>query len=158
PYPTAAVKCGDEFGDWRTMARMIHSGDTKALSLNYMRDQWRDYKNAIYAYAGQLPRTGDTGIKGGSAELACKNATDSLHTWWHDMADECNRLQQEIQKLADAHDTLVRDHPTAAEADEFDSIDWRNFVPGAKAVHYLKYQKKSEEALAAYGNAANMNP
>lgn len=145
------------FTEWRTAARTIHSGDTQALSVKYMRDQWNDQAAKLRDHVAKNFPSGDNlGVEGGAVAEMCSKANTSLGSWWGNMADECTRLALEAQKLADAHDKLVADHPTMDDVENFESINWALAIPGAKAAQYATFQVRSEMALREYANGTDI--
>lgn len=145
-YPSSP---DDQFQSWQASAHAIFDNDTKALSLNYFRDQWKAYKDTLIAYADNIPaKVGDWD---GTAAKACQNAMQSLHTWWKDMAEECGRLAEEAQKFCDAHDQLVRVHPNLHDVAEYEKTNRLN-----KMRLWTQWQYQSEYDRNNYENNINL--
>ncbi|CRZ17167.1 PPE domain-containing protein [Mycolicibacterium neworleansense] len=145
-YPSSP---DDQFQSWQASAHAIFDNDTKALSLNYFRDQWKAYKGTLLAYADNIPaKVGDWD---GTAAKACQNAMQSLHTWWKDMAEECGRLAEEAQKFCDAHDQLVRVHPNLHDVAEYEKTNRAN-----KMRLWAQWQYQSEYDRNNYENNINL--
>ena len=149
----------DIFTSWQTAARTIHSGDTQALSVKYLRDQWKAYKQSLTDHAANFGGK-PAGWEGDAADT-CDASMKSLHSWWIDMGDECQRLGEEAEKLADAHDKLVADHPTMDDVETFNSTKWLAVAAGpfgtaAKAAQWQWFQARSELALREYANSTGL--
>ncbi|MFV8048287.1 PPE domain-containing protein [Mycobacterium sp. 48b] len=151
-YPDAGS--WDFFTDWQSAARTIHSGDTQALSVKYLRDQWKTYKQSLHEHASNFARP-PAEWEGAAAE-SCAGSMQSLYGWWLDMGDEAERLGLQAEKFADAHDKLVGDHPTMEDVETFNGMNWSSFVPGAKAAQWAVFQTRSEVALREYANGTGL--
>ncbi|OHT82970.1 PPE domain-containing protein [Mycobacterium syngnathidarum] len=165
--PSASIPCfeypasadWDVFTDWQSAAKAIHSGDTQALSVKYLRDQWKAYRQSLQDHASNFAGA-PPGWSGEAAE-ACDGSMKSLYSWWIDMGDECERLAQQAETLADAHDKLVADHPTMDDVNTFNATKW---VVGniplvgtqARAAQWAYFQGRSELALRAYANGTDL--
>jgi len=149
-YPSADGDAG--YMSWKKAVQTIYSGDTQALSIKYLRDQWRAYKSTIQGHGNNFAQPAE-GWSGPAAET-CAEAMRSLASWWTDMGEECNRLAQEAETFADAHDKLIAEHPTQADLEWFESACWASPADRNKA--FRKYQEQSEEALAAYANGTRL--
>ncbi|MCP2627746.1 type VII secretion system ESX-1 target EspB [Mycolicibacterium smegmatis] len=149
-YPSAAA-AADEM-DWEAAARIIHSGDTQALSMKYFRDQWRDYQSTLEGHGRHFANPAE-GWAGAAAET-CAEAQRRLSTWWADMGAECGRLAQEATTFVDAHDKLVANHPTLENVREFEETEWASEWERQNA--WAMLQEQSEDALEAYANGSQI--
>ncbi|ULN35592.1 PPE domain-containing protein [Mycolicibacterium smegmatis] len=149
-YPSAAA-AADEM-DWEAAARIIHSGDTQALSMKYFRDQWRDYQSTLEGHGRHFANPAE-GWSGAAAET-CAEAQRRLSTWWADMGAECGRLAQEATTFVDAHDKLVANHPTMDDVKAFEEAEWESEWDRQYA--WAIKQEKSEDALEAYANGSQI--
>lgn len=149
-YPSAAA-AADEL-DWDAAARIIHSGDTQALSMKYFRDQWRDYQSTLEGHGRHFANPAE-GWSGAAAETSAE-AQRRLSTWWADMGAECGRLAQEATTFVDAHDKLVADHPDLKDVKDFEEAEWESEWDRQYA--WAIMQEKSEDALEAYANGSQV--
>lgn len=151
-YPEEAD--ADIGNGWMAAAATIHDGDTQALSVKYMRDQWKAHKGTVQAHSEKFA-TPPAGWEGSAAD-ACTGSMNSLQRWWFYMGDECFRLGEQVEKLADAHDTLVAAHPTMEDVEYYKTFPWSTLPALARALWYSKKQQDSEAALLEYANAIKL--
>ncbi|AMD53540.1 hypothetical protein ATO49_00290 [Mycolicibacterium fortuitum subsp. fortuitum DSM 46621 = ATCC 6841 = JCM 6387] len=151
-YPEEAD--ADIGNGWMAAAATIHDGDTQALSVKYMRDQWKAHKGTVQAHSEKFA-TPPAGWEGSAAD-ACTGSMTSLQRWWFYMGDECFRLGEQVEKLADAHDTLVAAHPTMEDVEYYKTFPWSTLPAPARALWYSIKQQDSEAALLEYANAIKL--
>lgn len=144
--PTFDAQGGDIGEDyylgWEDAVHAIYDHDPQALSLNYFRDQWKEYQPTLQIHAEKFSLSADWD---GDAASACEHAMKNLQSWWLDMADECKRLSDEAQKVLDAHDQLVGEHPTENDVEYYNSLSRPH-----KVYKYPEYNAKSNTSRAEY--------
>ncbi|WKG03644.1 hypothetical protein [Mycolicibacterium sp. HK-90] len=134
----------DYFLGWEDAVHAIYDHDPRALSLNYFRDRWKGYRTTLQIHAEKFVVVADWD---GDAAAACRSAMGNLRDWWMNMADECLRLANEAQKVLDAHDKLVAEHP-----DENDVRYYNTLNRAQKMYKYPEYNGRSKTARDEYAS------
>ena len=145
-----------DFKDVLTAATEINAPD-QAATLHSFASAWSSYSGALNRRADSF-QLDNVNWEGGAAEAAGTALRDHQQ-WLQEMADSCQQLAQQAEKLADAHRTGVSNHPTVAQVEEVVARIQTTQDPIQRAElmgFYEVLQAQSEQVLAKYAGDAIM--